>query len=233
MIQSTPTAADDSSTNTATTPSTTSTSSGPVYLLTNPTSAGYIQNPISVYYCYKYTSNDSNNKLKLDACIAEVTNTPWGERVTFPFNPQGDRVPKSLHVSPLMDMKSDWELHASDPLDTSNSSSKVFLSVMCHHPQLARGSPFFVATLDAKMSQGPHLPNEIAGWRILLKYGFQPHRLAVWIYWHAIVLLWKKVPFYGPPSCLGGGGGGGGKRKEGNRRRRRFVWRQASGWPWR
>lgn len=124
-------------------------------------------------------------------------------------------------------MKSDWELHASDPLDNNGSSSKLFLSVMCHHhAQLATGSPFFVATLDAKVSQGPHVPNEIAGWRILYKYGFQPHRLAVWIYWHAIILLLKKVPFYGPPSCLGG------EKKEGNRSRR-FVWRQASGWPWR
>eukprot|EP00960_Hanusia_phi_P076872 768624-Hanusia_phi.AAC.11 len=29
---------------------------------------------------------------------------PWGERVTFLFDPNGDHVPKTLHVSPFLDM---------------------------------------------------------------------------------------------------------------------------------
>ena len=74
---------------------------GPVKLLTHPISAGYIQNPISVYYCH-----DAAGRLQL--CIAEVTNTPWAERVTFLFRPEGETVAKSLHVSPLMDMSSTW-----------------------------------------------------------------------------------------------------------------------------
>ena len=82
-------------------------SAGPVLLLTNPRSAGYVQNPISVYYCYSC-------KHELVCCIAEVTNTPWGERVTFVFSPAGTRVPKSLHVSPMMDMKNTWCEFASD-----------------------------------------------------------------------------------------------------------------------
>lgn len=48
-------------------------------LLTHPSSAGYTQNPISVYYCYNADSS------QLEQCIAEVTNTPWAERVTFLF----------------------------------------------------------------------------------------------------------------------------------------------------
>lgn len=32
----------------------------------------------------------------------QVTNTPWGERVTFLFDPNGDSVAKPLHVSPFM-----------------------------------------------------------------------------------------------------------------------------------
>lgn len=64
---------------------------GPVLLLTTPTACGYHQNPISVYYCYSVSGD-------LVRCLAEVTNTPWGERVTFPFDPKGDAVPKSLHV---------------------------------------------------------------------------------------------------------------------------------------
>ena len=69
--------------------------------MTHPQVAGYVQNPISVYYCFGRGSS-------LEVCIAEVTNTPWGERVTFLFEPCGETTPKALHVSPLMDMKGEW-----------------------------------------------------------------------------------------------------------------------------
>lgn len=45
---------------------------------------------------------------RLQRCIAEVTNTPWGARVTFVFDPGEQAVPKAMHVSPLMDMRSTW-----------------------------------------------------------------------------------------------------------------------------
>lgn len=41
-------------------------------------------------------------------CCVQVTNTPWGERVSFVFNPAGDTSPKALHVSPFMDMDNTW-----------------------------------------------------------------------------------------------------------------------------
>ena len=74
---------------------------GKVELLTHVRSAGYEQNPISVYYCH-----DIDGELR--RCIAEVTNTPWAQRTVFAFEPSGDTVPKSLHVSPFQDMTSTW-----------------------------------------------------------------------------------------------------------------------------
>ncbi|KAL0305483.1 UNVERIFIED_CONTAM: hypothetical protein Sradi_5965600 [Sesamum radiatum] len=68
------------------------------FLLTIPPSVGYEQNPLSLYYCYDV----EGSKRTLRKCIAEVTNTPWGERVTFLFNPNSDLVAKPLHVSPFM-----------------------------------------------------------------------------------------------------------------------------------
>ena len=89
-------------------------STGGVRLLTNPPSAGYTQNPISVYYC---CGRDGG----LQRCIAEVTNTPWGARVSFLFDPRGQDVPKALHVSPFMDMRGTWcaaaaGVHGSTPV---------------------------------------------------------------------------------------------------------------------
>jgi len=219
---------------------------GPVHLLTHPPSAGYTQNPISVYYCYGEKSTQTKDpkenegrknasSLVLKRCLAEVTNTPWGERVTFAFLPadptnnsttHGQNIPKALHVSPLMDMTSTWTIKAPPP-----SPTKLFLSVASTHPEYG---DYFIAALDAKVdTTAPALPNEIASVATLLQYGFQPQRVALWIYWQAVVLLWKGVKFFPPPAA------------EDYRQKvekaavhpktgdgRYFVWRRAQGWPW-
>ena len=71
----------------------------------------------------------------------QVTNTPWGERVTFRFTPSGYTVPKSLHVSPLMDMQGVWHLKTSSPTDAFS------LSVAVNHPEYG---DFFTAVLTLK-----------------------------------------------------------------------------------
>ena len=30
-----------------------------------------------------------------------------------------------------------------------------------------------------------------------------PHRVAVWIYWHAVVLMWRGLPFRSHPKSVG------------------------------
>ena len=47
---------------------------GPIYLLANWRYFGYQNNPIAVYYRYDPTGE------QLEYVVAEVTNTPWGER---------------------------------------------------------------------------------------------------------------------------------------------------------
>lgn len=179
----------------------------------------------------KISANDPDlQHLKIG--LAEVTNTPWGARVTFAFDPHGHNnapfslgsgpcpasverqtrgdkqasedhesmqfrkevrapTPKCLHVSPFMDMKSGWVLKAR--LETDS----VCVSVGVKHPEMG---DYFVAELRCQKSGDPHRRNEYSSWRNLLKYGFMPHRVAWWIYWHAAVLLWKGVPFVAPPS---------------------------------
>ncbi|URE16042.1 hypothetical protein MUK42_11865 [Musa troglodytarum] len=79
---------------------------GSVFLLTIPANIGYEQNPLSVYYCYEVAEDEGREEVGpapiLRMCIAEVTNTPWGERVSFVFCPGSDVVAKPLHVSPFM-----------------------------------------------------------------------------------------------------------------------------------
>ena len=89
---------------------------GRVKLLLLPASAGYAQNPICVYYCYAAApAGAAEEAAQLQCCIADVDNTPWGDRTTFAFAPGGDVVPKMMHVSPLQDMHSAWSLRAPAP----------------------------------------------------------------------------------------------------------------------
>lgn len=188
-------------------------------VLTNPKAAGYIQNPISVYYCHDRATG------ALARGIAEVTNTPWAERVTFVFNPGNETVPKALHVSPLMDMANRWRLVATPPAE------KLKLSVLITHP--VHGAYFDAHLVAQRAKAYTHLRNEEAGFANLWRYGFQPQRVAAWIYWQAVVLLRKGVPFYGPP-CKGyqqtvAKGATHPRCGFGEF----FVWADAKGWPWR
>mmetsp|Transcript_21522 Transcript_21522/g.41963 ORF Transcript_21522/g.41963 Transcript_21522/m.41963 type:complete len:328 (+) Transcript_21522:122-1105(+) len=148
---------------------------GNVQLLLLPASAGYDQNPICVYYCHSAAG-------ELCCCIAEVTNTPWGDRVRFAFDPRGDVLPKPMHVSPLQDMNASWSLRSSKPSET------LSLQVACKHPALGN---FFTATLSARRTRAPA---DSQRWALLM-----PHKVSVWIYYHAALLLWRGLPFLGHP----------------------------------
>jgi DUF1365 family protein len=50
---------------------------GPIRLLANLSALGHCFNPVSFYYCM-----DPNGE-RLEAVVAEVTNTPWGERHSY------------------------------------------------------------------------------------------------------------------------------------------------------
>ncbi|KAK2393891.1 hypothetical protein P8452_15810 [Trifolium repens] len=153
---------------------------GPILLLTIPPSVGYEQNPLSVYYCYDVEDSDTH----LKKCIAEVTNTPWAERVTFIFNPHSDLVAKALHVSPFMDMLGSWNIKASDP------GENLSISISVHHPEFQN---YFTASLKAKkLCSSSTIDHAVFFW-------LMPQKVAIWIYWHAVKLWWKNVQFIQHP----------------------------------
>ena len=48
---------------------------GPIRMLTQLRALGLLFNPVTFYYCF-----DPKRPAHLDAIVAEITNTPWGER---------------------------------------------------------------------------------------------------------------------------------------------------------
>ena len=80
---------------------------GPVRLLTNLRYFGHMFNPVSFYYCF------DERGARVETVLAEVTNTPWGERHAYVLVPDGTRAAeavmagrfaKEFHVSPFMGM---------------------------------------------------------------------------------------------------------------------------------
>lgn len=89
---------------------------GPIRLLTNLSSFGHCFNPVSFYYCMDERAE------RMEAVLAEVTNTPWGERHAYVLSRgaqtgsvlSGDFA-KALHVSPFMGMDHRYEWHMTTP----------------------------------------------------------------------------------------------------------------------
>ncbi|HWO82826.1 MAG TPA: DUF1365 domain-containing protein [Solirubrobacterales bacterium] len=89
---------------------------GPVRLLTGLRYFGHSFNPVSFYYCF-----DRGGK-RVDAIVADVENTPWGERHPYVLARGGRRgtvlaedLDKAFHVSPLMGMDQTYSFRASEP----------------------------------------------------------------------------------------------------------------------
>ena len=165
---------------------------GAVKVLMLPASAGYEQNPLCVYYCYDKMQSAGTGVADVEpgtlrCCIAEVTNTPWADRVAFPFDTSGDSVPKPMHVSPLQDMHSDWSLSVTKPAEA--------LSVRVTCSAAERGT-FFVATLNASRLGSSHV-DDPEWWALGMA-----HKVVIWIYWHAAVLVGRRgLPFFGHPKA--------------------------------
>lgn len=88
---------------------------GPVRVLAQPRTLGHSFNPVAFYYCLDRTAT------AVDAVVAEVTNTPWGERHAYVLargtstGPLRGTFDKELHVSPFMGMDHRYELRATEP----------------------------------------------------------------------------------------------------------------------
>jgi hypothetical protein len=82
---------------------------GPVRVLTTPRCFGHAFNPVSFYYCFDPRGEE------VQATVAEVTNTPWGERHAYVSRELTSRHGKELHVSPFYSLDYEYELCLSPP----------------------------------------------------------------------------------------------------------------------
>jgi DUF1365 family protein len=164
---------------------------GAVRLLTNPRTLGFRMNPVSFYYCH-----DAEGKL--EALVAEVTNTPWDERHLYVVHrrdvPPGRTwkasLDKRFHVSPFQPMDTRYRWVVLPPSDR----------LVVHMETHRDGERIFDATLDLRRRELTPASLRSA----LLGHPALTFRILFWIYLHAALLYAKGVPFHPHPKTLPG-----------------------------
>jgi hypothetical protein len=161
---------------------------GPVCMLTHLRYWGYVLNPITLYYCFDAAGD------RLEALVAEVTNTPWGERHAYVLAaPQGagssrglrQELPKAMHVSPFMGMDLRYAFRA--PLPGRR--------LLLHIENRMQGRTGFDATLYLR--RRPLTRGSLTA--VLWRYPWMTARVLAGIYGQAFRLWRKGLPVHDHP----------------------------------
>ncbi|MHB8243351.1 MAG: DUF1365 domain-containing protein [Solirubrobacteraceae bacterium] len=164
---------------------------GPIRLLTHLRCFGHCFNPVSFYYCFDPAGEH------VRAVVAEVTNTPWGERHSYVLavghpNDHGTasvmegRFAKELHVSPLMGMDHVYTWRLTEPAE------RLAVHIESRTPS---GESAFDATLALHRRELTRA--RMAG--ALARYPLLTLRIVARIYSHALRLRLRGARYYPHP----------------------------------
>lgn len=164
---------------------------GPIRLLTHLRYFGHTFNPVSFYYGFGADGST------LTHILAEITNTPWGERHQYALPlAQGEahgtawhfHFAKAFHVSPFLPMELDYDWRFTVPA----AQLRV-------HMQLAArdgGRPF-----DATLVLERQPWSTAALLASVARFPFLTVQVLARIYWHALRIRLKRNPFHTHPQA--------------------------------
>jgi len=162
--------------------------SGAIHMLAHLRYFGHNFNPASFYYCYDEAGTH------VETVIVEIHNTPWGEVFSYVLDEEENTgtiseksfsFSKAFHISPFMDMDMHYNWKFTEPSE----------SLKVHMVSLEKEKEFFHAelTLERRELNGKNLA------RVLVQYPLMTVKVIAAIYWQALKLRIKGVPFYTHP----------------------------------
>lgn len=162
---------------------------GAVRMLTHPRYGGVSFNPVTFYYCF------AGDGTTLQAIVAHITNTPWGERHAYVLAcagcaataPQRFRFAKRFHVSPFMGMDQTyaWSFQAPGRQLGVHMANEEGGEILFHASLLLQRE---VATQAQLVRQ-------------LLRQPLMTVQVIATIYFQAFRLWWKRIPFHPHPGA--------------------------------
>lgn len=165
---------------------------GPVRMLANWRYFGYNMNPLCTYYCFDASGT------QLEFILAEVTNTPWGQSHAYVLRCDPERTrqhfvfDKTFHVSPFNPLDMHYQWWSTRP---EKNLAIHIENWRCVTGDNRRQEQIMDATLVLERTELS--PATLR--RVLIRYPLMTVKVVSAIYWQALRLWIKKVPFVSHP----------------------------------